>query len=364
MTRFASWPAWAARMLLIAVAGLIAAAMVQPAGVSDPRAGQAKYYGDIELYQAIERRVVRGEDYYAAAAAEQRAHGYPITPPQVIREPTNALWLKLLGSDAARRAALIGLAAITGLAVWRALGAAGVETRPRLWATALMTTGLTNAVAAPAPYVHEIWSCLLIALSLGLRRPDRWAASLAVGVLACLFRELALPYLGVMAVMALYGRRYRESLGWILAAALFATLFTVHLGYAAAQYRFGDGATPGWLGLGGWGFVLKTARWNAVLAIAPNGVIGAVVCAALIGLAGCRNPLVTRCALIAGGYMAAFTVLGRTNNDSWGILYAPLLPLGLVFAPAAFRDLAKRAGLKGLIPARREKARTGGASAN
>ena len=53
MTRFASWPAWAARMLLIAVAGLIAAAMVQPAGVSDPRAGQAKYYGDIELYQAI-----------------------------------------------------------------------------------------------------------------------------------------------------------------------------------------------------------------------------------------------------------------------------------------------------------------------
>ena len=100
------------------------------------------------------------------------------------------------------------------------------------------------------------------------------------------------------------------------------------------------------------------ARMSDVEAVAT------AVLAALIGLAGCRNPLVTRCALIAGGYMAAFTVLGRTNNDSWGILYAPLLPLGLVFAPAAFRDLAKRAGLKGLIPARREKARTGGASAN
>ena len=31
--------------------------------------------------------------------------------------------------------------------------------------------------------------------------------------------------------------------------------------------------------------------------------------------------------------------IGRLDNFYWGLLYAPLLPVGIAFAPAALRDL-------------------------
>jgi hypothetical protein len=37
-------------------------------------------------------------------------------------------------------------------------------------------------------------------------------------------------------------------------------------------------------------------------------------------------------------------VVGRPDNEYWGELWAPLLPLGLALAPAALGDLAKQAG--------------------
>jgi hypothetical protein len=47
--------------------------------------------------------------------------------------------------------------------------------------------------------------------------------------------------------------------------------------------------------------------------------------------------------LIVGGYMIAFLFIGRPDNNYWGYLYSPLLPLGWMLAPAALYDLAARA---------------------
>ena len=39
-------------------------------------------------------------------------------------------------------------------------------------------------------------------------------------------------------------------------------------------------------------------------------------------------------------YMAAFGVVGKPFDDYWGLMYAPLLAIGLVYSGPAVRDLA------------------------
>src|SRR6185312_8559571 len=125
--------------------------------------------------------------------------------------------------------------------------------------------------------MHECWAGLLAALSLGLypgeassARPLRLAASLAAALAAGLVRELALPFLGVMALM-------RHTLP----------------------------ADPGlsWVRLGGWGFVLAANRWNAVLALRP-WLPAVLVPAALVGALDWAGPVGRRLALTLLGYVA------------------------------------------------------------
>jgi hypothetical protein len=39
-------------------------------------------------------------------------------------------------------------------------------------------------------------------------------------------------------------------------------------------------------------------------------------------------------------------IIGRPDNFYWAIMLAPLLPIGLAFAPAALRDLIRSAGAR------------------
>jgi len=59
----------------------------------------------------------------------------------------------------------------------------------------------------------------------------------------------------------------------------------------------------------------------------------------VFGLAGWRGETGRRCLGTTVAYLAAFAVVGQPFNEYWGLLYAPLLPLGIAQAPAALRDL-------------------------
>ena len=342
MTRFASWPAWAARLTLAVLAGLVVYSMtLQPA---DPRPGRPpSTFSDGALYAAIADRVMRGETYYEAAAAEQRAHGYPTTPAQVFREPTLSWIMAALRFDLLRRAAPAVLAVLAGVAIHHALRREGMTASRRVAAMVVLASGLAIVFQLQAYLLHETWAALFIALSLAAYRPGRWRAAVALGVVACLFRELALPYLWAMGAFSVVERRWREAVGWAAGSLAFLAVYAVHLSLAAGQIASGAAGSPGWIGLGGAPFVLETVRRNAALALAPEPIVALVAGLGLIGLIGARNPIAARCAAIVAGYMAAFLVVGRPDNSYWGLLYAPILPLGLVLSPPALRDLWRRA---------------------
>jgi hypothetical protein len=337
-SRFARWPAWPARLALLAMALLILA----------PQPDMGRFHRltphsppDYTLYRDVVARMSAGQDYYAATSAALRAQGRPTAPALVFREPAAALLLTALRTDALRWGAVIALAAVAVLALIGGVEQVGGSLVRRIAMLMLMATGLLNAASANAPYFHELWAGLLMVVSLGLYRPGRWAPSMGVGVLACLVRELCLPYLLIMAAFALFERRWREALGWLAGVAVFCGLFAVHLALAQAQIRPGDPTGPSWLAFGGWPFLLGIAHWNPFLLAAPGPVVAVFLCVAVIGLAGATNPWVQRIAAVVIAYLAAFCIIGRPDNHYWGLLIAPLLPLGLAFAPAALADLVK-----------------------
>jgi hypothetical protein len=341
-SRFAAAPAWVARAALAALLGLMLYGLATHA--PSLARGVKPAFDDPHLYRNIADRIARGQGYYQAAQAEHRAHGYPTSPAQVFREPALAWLMAVLREDVWRQAAFFGLAAIAAVAVLHAFEREGMSARHRAIAMVVMTTGLGLVIIhGGILFIHEAWAGLLIALSLALYSPGRWRAAVVVGLAACLVRELALPYLAAMGAMALWERRWRELAAWAGAGAVFLVLFAIHLHAAAALHQRLDATSPGWLGMGGIPHVLALARLNLALIVAPTAIVALAVGVSLIGLLGSRNPIAARAALIVGGYMAAFLVLGRADNNYWGALYAPILPLGVVLAPPALGDLARRA---------------------
>jgi hypothetical protein len=339
---------WCARLLLIAILALVTLPAFPHAPLNIP--GEREYWGqplpaktDASLYKAILSDVKRGENYYQAAAREQRASGYPTAPAEVFRPPTLAWLLAGMHYHVIQVATLFGLYAAILIGLYRELRARQAPLLIRLGTIIAAVTGLSITGLPGAIYLHEVWAALLIAASLLFYRAERWWPSVVFGVLACLIREIALPYLAVMAVFAAFERRWRELAAWSSAMAGFACFYVWHISQAATLHRAGDLNSAGWLGLGGWNFAIATAKWNILLHMLPPELIALAVCLGVIGLAGFDDGRSRRAAMVVAGYLIAFVFVGRPDNYYWGQLYAPLLPLGIVFAPGAIRDLVLRA---------------------
>lgn len=297
--------------------------------------------GDVALYNRIIEHVRGGESYYTAAIRELRNGNYPVRPFVAVRPPAHAMAMAALPDETMRRLLLTGLAIIT-LAAW-AWHWRGRDIAPAHYAFALiiLATGVGPAFVPNAYPLHEVWAGLLIALSLAVRRPDAWLASVLVGTGAALLRELAAPYLLAMAVVALAEGHRKEAAAWFAGIAVFAAVLAVHAFKVGALVTAADPVSPSWLQIGGWHFVLQTAQWNLLLQIAPNWLGAILVPLALLGLTASRGPLGRRLALIVAGYIAAFVFVGRDNNSYWGLIIAPLWPLGLLTAwPALVRCAA------------------------
>jgi hypothetical protein len=90
-------------------------------------------------------------------------------------------------------------------------------------------------------------------------------------------------------------------------------------------------------------------KWNGVLFTAPNWPAAVLAPLVLLGLAGAGGPLADRIALVVVGYTCAFMIVGRTDNAYWGLMIAPIWPIGLISTGTAARTLLGRLGA---LPAR------------
>jgi hypothetical protein len=358
--RFAGLPSPAAIGVLVLLAALIALGVALPAprlsndlshglpaGLATGPAGQGAHAPqsiNVPLYSGIIARVRAGQPYETAAVAAQRAGGFPLRPFVTVRPPALAVIMARL-PDLATANLLMRLLALAVLVAWTIrLAPAGRRRLWLAWSPLVVFTGVAWAIPGLTfGLFHECWAGLLIALSLALRTDRRFLAAVVVGLLAALIRELAMPYLLVMALLALAERRRVEALAFAVALGISLAALGLHAAAVMSLTTPHDLASPGWVKLGGWPFVMATAQWNLVVVLLSGWAAAATIPLALIGAAGSKNALGVRLTALLVGYTLGFTVIGQPNDFGWGFVVAPLIGVGLALSPLALGDLWRSA---------------------
>lgn len=351
--RFAQWPRWAARLALaLILALLVGAALVpisrdrgpdlHPSLVPNAATAERPRDDDLQVYDNVIVRLQAGQDYYTAVAAEHRAIGFPLKPGLAVRLPTLA-WIEAAIGPAGERVAAILLLAAVLLAWWRRLGAEPGGRDHRLLAMALLAVGAVLMLNVYFYRLHELWAGMLLALSFALHRPGRWGWALAVAALALAIRELALPYVLLMAATALWRGERREGAAWLALTAVFALGLCVHLHLVAEQVHPGDLTSQSWWAFRGLSGALENAVFSSNLRYLPHWLAGPLAVLMVLGWAGWRSPAGTFGARLFAGYGLSFAIAGRDENYYWGMLITPCLAMGLAFLPAATRSLLRAA---------------------
>lgn len=354
--RFAAWARVPARLVLVVLALLLAASALVRIEAPAPRmapatvapgeiSGKAERLRDDDLavYDAVIARLRHGEGYYHAVAEEHRRVGFPLRPGLAVRLPTLA-WIEAALGDTGVALAAFALVAATLLAWWRRLGEEPGAAALRPVAMALLVLGMSLQFNRWFFVLHELWAGGLLALAFGLHRPGRkWGAALAAAALALAIREHALPFVLLMAAMALWRRDRAEALAWSGLALAFLALLAWHLQLVGQEVLPTDQAGPGWLtfrGLSGW---LSALVEPSNLRLLPHWLAGPLVVLMLLGWAGWSSPAGTFGTLLYLGYGLFLMIAGRVENYYWGAVVAPAMGMGLAFAPRALRSLWKRA---------------------
>jgi hypothetical protein len=213
--------------------------------------------------------------------------------------------------------------------------------------TGTFMSGATVMMAFSDEYLYstELWSGMLIALSVCAYAHGCRSLGVGAGLLALSFRELALPYGIISLALAWRRRQRRESVMWVVGLALFGLFLMRHWIEVAHRVTAADAAhAAGWIRFGGAEFLLATTRANFFLMRLPSWCAAFYLPLALLGAAGCRGELGTRVGLSAWIYAAAFAVVGQPFNFYWGLVSAPLLAFSIAWAPASLCDMARAVG--------------------
>jgi hypothetical protein len=342
-TRFAGLKRSTARIALALFAILLLASMTAivspgPPPVSRDPAQRADDDADVMLYESIVAGVRSGGDYYAVTAQALRAGNYPLRPFVTFRLPTLAT-LQAGLPPPATILLLYLLATAVMLAWFVRLRPTFARAPPLAVAMVLLAGGMMAFVQPALVNFHEVWAGLLVALSLALRRRERWVEAVAFGLIAMLIRETAALYVGIMAVLALAEGRRREAIGWGVAIAVFAVVVACHAHAVGLVVRPLDPASPGWAGMLGFGFFVKTMSLSTALNLAPIWLAALLVAFALFGWAAWNDDLALRALTVFAAYAALLSLFGRTDTFYWGLMIAPTILIGLAFVPDALRDL-------------------------
>ena len=298
---------------------------------------------DLALYDTIVERVRHGGNYYQVTAEELRSRaGYPLRPFVTFRLPTLAKLQAALPPTVGVALLYLLIAGIALAWIVRIM-AAFPEGPARIVAALLLGAALFTPVQPILYSSHEVWSGLLIALSLGVWRRGRWVEAVALGTAALLIRELAALYVVVMMGFALLEGSRREALGWAAGLALFAAALGAHAWAVGQVTNPTDIASDGWSGLNGVWFFVQTVRHTSLLEVFPFIVSVPIVVLAILGWASWRDPAGLRMLATIAAYALLIGLAARLNNFYWGLMIGPVILLGLTFAPDGVRDLVRAA---------------------
>lgn len=340
-TRFATLSQGAARIALALIALLVMAAFLALDTPAPPATGPASSAGDqadVMLYETIVEGMRHGGDYYTVAADALCGGDYPMKPFVTFRLPALAAVQALL--PPAATLALLWCLDIAVAAAWYVrLRPAFARAPPRIVAMILLAGGMVVFVQPALVAFHELWAGLLIALSLAVRKPGRWIEAAAIGLAAMLIRETAALYVATMALLAFVEGERREALGWGAALGVLAVVVAAHAHAVAQVVQPLDPASPGWAGMLGFGFFVRTMTISTTLAQLPLALAAPFVGLAMAGWTAWRDPLALRAVTVFALYAALLGMAGRADTFYWGLLVAPTLLVGLAFVPDALRDL-------------------------
>jgi len=294
---------------------------------------------DWTFYQRVVESVRAGKSYYEVVPAELKRMDFEAFSVFNYRPPLYAWFLAAIPAPFAHvllMALTLAALATTFAALQRQAGTMAA------WGGAfLLLGGFLWCLIPLAIYAHELWTGVLLTLSVAAYGLGRRLPALAAALVALFLRELALPYCLIAACFALRQRQRAETIGWALGFAVYAVYMAVHI-RAVGQIMPAQTSrsTLEWVQFGGIPFLLSTTRMNFFLILfMPEWLTAIYLPLALLGLSGWKGEMGTRSFLTVAAYSLAFCLVGQAVNGYWGFLDAPLLALGLLWLPASVRDL-------------------------
>jgi hypothetical protein len=299
--------------------------------------------GDVELYNAEVARIRAGQGYYAAATAELAPRGYPTRSVFNWRMPLPMWLIGQFPRPEWGQAILAGIALAVLLAGFE-LTARTAGVRLALTTVLLLSGAVLPCLLGNLFVMPELWSGMLIALSLCLYGLDRPRAGLLAALAALFVRELAAPYCLLSLSLAAWRRQWREAAFWTMGLAAYAVCFAAHA-HAARGCMAVDAVAHdhGWVRFGGAAFVLSACQVNAWLLLLPQWITAVYFAVAMLGFATWNDTAGARFGLTASLYVAAFGVVGQDFNQYWGSMIAPLFCFGVARGGAALVRLAAQA---------------------
>jgi hypothetical protein len=295
---------------------------------------------DLKCYQTIVEKIHAGEGYYSAAGSTLRAMGYTTASVFNWRLPTLA-WI--MGHLPSPRTGQIFafILAMTTLLIWMTVFHQNQYALWQVFLGGLILSGPVIYSLLPGPFLdHEFWAGTLIALSLAAHAREWRCISVASGLAALFLRELSLPFVFIMMFLAYREGKRREALIWFIGILCFGCALLLHWSIVSKLITENDKVLEGgWIVFGGWSFVLNTAQMHPFLLLCPPWVPAIILPLALLGFAEWREALGIKVACTVGIYVLAFSIAGRSFNIYWGLMYAFIMPLGLLHLQQALMKL-------------------------
>ena len=341
-SRFAGSVRWPARvilvfLLLLTVQGLGVGPAPAPGII---RTGAHSGHAQMLLHQRVIEGVQAGGKYHQVAAREHRSAGYSLNPFSTVRLPT-LIWVHSNLPPFGPAILLYALIAATlGAWAWR-LSIGGLPVQRAVLGSALLLAGAATLLLPELLVWHECWAALLIALSLAVRSERRYGLSALTALAGAAFSEQAIVFPLIMLAFSLLEKRAGEAGAWGAVIFVMAGFLAWHAEETAAATGMAEGLPSKWLGSGGWDAAVMMVQMTGPLRLMPHWAGALIVPVAMIGWAGWQNTTGARGAVFLLIYLLLLASIGHADNFYPALLVAPLLPVGLLFAPGALADLIR-----------------------